>query len=161
MISRYINTDLKLQNLELVLNDKVFKYYPISSSIYGAGESKNSYMTPRGKHIIRAKIGKDKPIGSVFVNRRVTGETYNEGLRLTYPNRDWILTRIIWLSGIEVGRNRLGNVDTMQRYIYIHGCPDNEKMGKIGSKGCIRMTNKDILDLFELVHFGMSVIIRD
>ena len=118
-------------------------------------------MTPRGKHIIRAKIGKDKPIGSVFVNRRVTGETYNEGLRLTYPNRDWILTRILWLSGIEEGKNKGGDVDTHDRYIYIHGSPDDIEMGKAGSKGCIRMRNSDVIELFDLVEVGTTVTISE
>ncbi|OUU79197.1 MAG: L,D-transpeptidase [Gammaproteobacteria bacterium TMED78] len=161
MLKKYININLKNQKLVLIDNKKILKSYLISSSIFGSGEKNNSFMTPRGQHIVRAKIGTNAPIGSVFVGRRLTGEIFNENLRLVNPRRDWILTRIIWLSGTEVGKNRLGDVDTMQRYIYIHGSPDKDRMGEVGSRGCIRMNNIDILELFDLVNFGMTVIIED
>ena len=110
-----------------------------------------------GKHIIRAKIGDKQPINTVFVKRRPTGEIYTPQLAAQYPNRDWILTRILWLSGCEVGFNRLGEVDTMRRYIYIHGSPDSAAMGKPGSIGCIRMHNDDLLELFDKVPVGTPV----
>jgi len=109
------------------------------TSKHGAGELSGSYCTPRGRHIIRAKIGTGQPVNTVFVGRRPTGEVYSIELLDKYPNRDWILTRILWLSGCEVGFNRLGKVDTMRRYIYIHGSPDSVDMGKPASIGCIRM----------------------
>jgi len=141
--------------------DKQQNCYLISSGANGPGEQKNSEQTPRGSHIIRAKIGAGVPINTVFVGRRPTGETYEKGMKLQHPNRDWILSRILWLSGLEVGKNRLGNVDTMQRYIYIHGTPDEISMGTPGSRGCIRMRNRDLIELFDLVPVGCQVEIND
>lgn len=125
------------------------KTYSISSSKFGAGQLKNSYCTPTGRHIIRAKIGHDVPKGSVFVGRRLTGEIYSAALAKQHPERDWILTRILWLSGLDLGLNRLGTTDSMQRYIYIHGTPESEPIGIPCSIGCIRMRNDDISELFE------------
>lgn len=133
------------------------KRYRVSTSKHGAGEAKGSYRTPRGRHLIRAKIGAAAPLDTVFRGRRPTGEIYSADLRRAFPDRDWILTRILWLSGTEVGRNRLGNVDTMRRYIYIHGTPDTEELGVPGSIGCIRMGNRDIVELFDLVPVGTVV----
>jgi lipoprotein-anchoring transpeptidase ErfK/SrfK len=121
----------------------------------------NSECTPRGKHIIRAKIGENADINTVFVGRRDTGERYTPELRKQFPERDWILTRIMWLSGCEPGINRLGDVDTMRRYIYIHGCPDEDEMGKPDSHGCIKMHNDDVVDLFEMVAPGTHVNILE
>jgi hypothetical protein len=125
--------------------------WPVSTSSRGPGEKNGSLCTPRGRHIVRAKIGAGQPLGAVFVRRRPTGEVWTPELHAQYPGRDWILTRILWLSGCEPGRNRLGDVDTMRRYIYIHGTPDSAEMGKPGSIGCIRMRNSDVAELFELV----------
>ena len=130
---------------------KPLKKYIISSAKKGVGGNKNSGKTPLGKHIVRAMIGQSAPENTVFVGRRPTGEIYSFELSKQYPERDWILTRIIWLSGLEKGKNRLGNVDTMQRYIYIHGTPDTEPMGEPLSHGCIRMRNKEITELFNLI----------
>jgi L,D-transpeptidase YbiS len=135
--------------------------YPVSTALKGVGEEKGSYCTPRGQHIVRAKIGKDAPINSVFKGRRATGEIWTPELGAQHPQRDWILTRILWLSGCEVGLNRLGNVDSMQRYIYIHGTPDSEPMGEPQSHGCVRMRNSDVLELFNLVPVGTPVLITD
>lgn len=135
--------------------------YPVSTALNGAGEQKNSYRTPRGPHVIRAKIGKDAPINSVFRGRRPTGEIWTPELGAQHPGRDWILTRILWLSGCELGFNRLGNVDTMQRYIYIHGTPYVESIGRPDSHGCIRMRSEDVIDLFDRVPVGTSVLITD
>ncbi len=131
------------------------------TALNGVGEKKNSGQTPRGQHLIRAKIGADQPLNAVFVGRRPTGEIYNAALSQQFPRRDWILTRILWLSGCETGFNRLGDVDTMQRYIYIHGTPDTEPMGKPLSHGCIRMRNTDIADLFERVSVGTPIHIEE
>jgi len=127
------------------------RYYPVSTASKGTGEERGSYCTPRGKHLIRAKIGADQPENAVFVARRPSGEIYSPELGAAFPERDWILTRILWLSGCEPERNRLGCVDTMRRYIYIHGCPDTSAMGVPGSHGCIRMRNANIVDLFDRV----------
>ncbi len=123
----------------------------VSTSKFGPGERNGSFCTPRGKHIVRAKIGAGQPPGAVFVRRRPTGEVWTPELHERYPGRDWILSRILWLSGREPGRNRLGEVDTMRRYIYIHGTPDSAELGKPGSIGCVRMRNRDIVELFDLV----------
>ena len=125
--------------------------YPISTALAGVGEVFGSFQTPRGQHIIRAKIGAGLPENTVFVRRRPTGEVWTPELGQQHPGRDWILTRILWLSGCLPGFNRLGCVDTMRRYIYIHGSPDIAEMGVPGSHGCIRMRNADIVDLFDRI----------
>jgi lipoprotein-anchoring transpeptidase ErfK/SrfK len=125
--------------------------YAVSTAMNGVGERNGSFCTPRGLHIVRARIGAGQPLGAVFVRRRPTGEVWSPELHAKYPGRDWMLTRILWLSGREVGRNRLGKVDTMRRMIYIHGAPDSAEMGRPGSHGCIRMRNTDVAELYELV----------
>jgi len=149
---------IAVQTLEL-LDDagQVLRRYAVSTALKGAGEVSGSFCTPRGRHIIRAKIGAGCPVNSVFVRRRPTGEIYTPELGAQFPQRDWILTRIMWLSGCEVGFNRLGKSDTMRRYIYLHGTPDTEPVGVAGSHGCIRMRNADLLELFELVPVGAAV----
>jgi lipoprotein-anchoring transpeptidase ErfK/SrfK len=148
---------------QLVLRDErevPLKTYSVSTSKNGLGEKNGSFCTPRGSHIVRAKIGAGQPLNAVFVRRRPTGEIWTPELSAMYPGRDWMLTRILWLSGCEVGKNRLGDVDTMRRYIYIHGSPEVAEMGKPGSIGCIRMRNRDIVELFELVPPYTAVEIR-
>jgi len=145
------------QSLQVYADDKLVKSYRVSTAKKGVGEVKGSEQTPRGKHIIRAKIGDAAPANTVFIGRRPTGEVYSPSLRVAYPNRDWILTRIMWLSGLEKGRNRLGNVDTMRRYIYIHGTPDDVQVGAPSSHGCIRMRNADIVELYNLLPHGTVV----
>ncbi|MBN9126520.1 MAG: L,D-transpeptidase [Nitrosospira sp.] len=146
------------QELDL-LDDRgdIFRRYRISSARYGTGQQRGSFRTPLGRHIIRAKVGAGQPVNTVFVRRRPTGEIYSPELGAAFPRRDWILTRILWLSGREPGFNRLGAVDTMRRYIYIHGSPDSVEMGKPGSIGCIRMRNRDLVELFDLVDAGTEV----
>jgi lipoprotein-anchoring transpeptidase ErfK/SrfK len=152
-----IRVDLAAQRLELAEADRVLHRYRVSTSKFGAGERRDSYRTPRGLHVIRAKIGGGAPLGAVFRGRRPTGEIYSEELARAQPDRDWILTRILWLSGTEVGRNRLGDVDTMRRYVYIHGAPDSAELGRPGSIGCIRMANRDVAELFDRVPAGTFV----
>ena len=146
-----IEIDTPKQELRLLDGKKVLKRYSVSTAKRGLGEKNGSFCTPRGRHVVRAKIGAKQPHGTVFVRRRPTGEVWTPELHAKYPGRDWILTRILWLSGRELGKNRLGDVDTMRRYIYIHGSPETAEMGKPGSIGCIRMRNADIVELFELV----------
>lgn len=140
---------------------QVIRRYPVSTASRGAGEQYGSFCTPRGKHVIRARIGSGQPVNTVFVARRPTGEIYTPDLGRAFPDRDWMLTRLLWLSGCEPGRNRLGCVDSMRRFIYIHGSPDTATMGAPGSHGCIRMRNADILQLFDLVPPYTSVEITD
>lgn len=147
-----IAVSIARQRMTVTCDDgTVLREYVVSTAKNGAGEESGSYRTPRGRHLIRAKIGAGSPENAVFVRRRPTGEIWTPELFEQYPGRDWILTRILWLSGCEPGRNRLGGVDTMRRYIYIHGSPDLAEMGKPGSHGCIRMRNADIVELFDLV----------
>ncbi len=135
--------------------------YAVSTAANGVGCVKNSGCTPLGTHIVRAKIGDGAAENTVFVGRRPTGEIFTPALKLQFPERDWILTRILWLSGTEPGKNRLGNVDTMQRYIYIHGTPDETELGVPGSHGCVRMRNADLVDLFDRVPVGTTVNISE
>jgi L,D-transpeptidase YbiS len=140
--------DIDIANQKLSFGDKV---YAISTAKNGLGEKNGSFCTPRGRHIVRAKIGAGQPLNAVFVRRRPTGEVWTPELHARYPGRDWMLTRLLWLSGCEPGFNRLGDVDTMRRVIYIHGTHDFAELGKPGSHGCIRMRNEDIAELFDLV----------
>jgi L,D-transpeptidase YbiS len=152
-----IEIDIAGQTLAVFEGDVRQHAYLISSGANGVGEQNGSLCTPRGKHIVRAKIGAGAEVDSVFVARRQTGERYTQNLRQQHPGRDWILTRILWLSGTERGKNRLGPGDTMRRYIYIHGSPDDVEMGAPGSHGCIRMRNQDVIELFDLVGAGTQV----
>jgi lipoprotein-anchoring transpeptidase ErfK/SrfK len=136
---------------------KLLRRYAVSTGANGAGEESGSFCTPRGRHVIRARIGAGQPENAVFVQRRPTGEIYTAELGARHPGRDWILTRILWLSGCESGYNRGGSCDTMRRYIYIHGTPDGTALGRPGSKGCVRMRNAELLELFELVNVGTEV----
>ena len=157
-----ININIGLQQIDLLGdNDSLIKRYSISTSNNGVGELNGSYCTPRGAHIIRAKIGAGQPANTVFAERRPTGEIYSAELAKRFPGRDWILTRILWLSGCEPGYNRLGKVDTMRRAIYIHGSPDSAEMGKPGSHGCVRMRNADVVELFDLVPVRTAVQINE
>ena len=147
-----IHISLAQQSLRLLDdNGNTLGCWPISSAARGAGESRGSYCTPRGKHLVRAKIGAGAPLNTVFLARRPTGEIYSPELAAAHPDRDWILTRILWLSGCEPGFNRLGEVDTMRRFIYIHGCPDASPLGTPASHGCIRMHNDALVTLFDRV----------
>lgn len=155
-----IQINITTQTLELQDDSgSLLKSYPVSTALYGPGEEADSHCTPRGKHIIRAKIGAGQSVNTVFVRRRPTGEIYTLQMGAQFPGRDWILTRILWLSGCEPGYNRLGTCDTMRRYIYIHGTPDERTMGVPASHGCINMRNENLLELFALVDAGTRVSI--
>ena len=149
--------DAAKQELTLLDGERVLKRYAVSTAKNGLGEKNGSFRTPRGKHIVRAKIGAGQPENSVFVRRRPTGEIWSRELHARFPGRDWMLTRLLWLSGCEPGRNRLGDVDTMRRYIYIHGTPEGTPLGTPGSKGCVRMHNAELTELFELAKTGTEV----
>lgn len=147
-----LRIDIAAQTLELIGDDgATIRRYTVSTAKNGPGEQRGSLRTPRGRHIIRAKVGGNQPENTVFVRRRPTGEIWSPELAAQNPERDWILTRILWLSGCEPGFNRLGDVDTMRRYVYLHGSPDTVPMGVPGSIGCIRMRNADIIELYDLV----------
>ncbi len=160
MFERLIHVSLSDQQLELRDGNRTVAAYPVSTARNGPGEQRDSGCTPRGWHRIRMKIGAGQPINAVFVGRRPTGEIHSPELAALQPERDWILTRILWLTGLEPGRNRGGDRDTLRRFIYIHGCPDTAPMGEPHSHGCNRMRNRDLLKLFEQVNVGDRVLIN-
>ena len=157
---RWLLIRIGTQQLYLYNAARLLRRYPVSSAANGLGERMGSGCTPRGWHVVRARIGAKQPLGAVFVARRPTGEIYSQALASRYPERDWILSRILWLSGLERGFNRLGAVDSMRRFIYIHGTPADVSLGLPASKGCIRMRNKDIVELFDAVRPGARVLIE-
>ncbi len=156
-----IEISISKQQLRYYRGDQTVMDVAVATASNGSGEQSGSECTPRGQHYIRAKIGAGCPVDSVFIGRRPTGEIYQQALKQQSPERDWILSRILWLCGTEPGKNRLGKVDTMRRYIYIHGCPDQDPMGIPSSHGCIKMRNADVLKLFDLVNVGTYVYITE
>lgn len=159
--SSYIDISIADQGLRLLDSGAVLAEFPVSTAKNGPGEKKGSYCTPTGWHKVRAKIGAGLPINSVLAGRRPTGEIYTPELALQHPQRDWILSRILWLGGLEPGKNRYGDVDSTWRYIYIHGTPDELMQGKPESHGCVRMLNADLIALFEQVAVGCRVWIHE
>lgn len=156
----YLTIDIASQVLTVCAADgSALDRYPISTALNGPGEQDGSGCTPRGEHYIRARIGEGQPLNTVFRGRRPTGEIYSPQLAAEHPDRDWILTRILWLCGREWGRNRGPGVDSFRRFIYIHGTPDTEPMGEALSHGCVRMRNTDIAELFARVRAGTRVVI--
>jgi lipoprotein-anchoring transpeptidase ErfK/SrfK len=156
-----IRVSIDEQRLLLLQDDAVVMDVAVATAANGPGEVRHSECTPRGWHVIRAKIGAGCAPNTVFVGRRSTGEIYTPALKSAHPGRDWMLTRILWLSGLEPGRNRLGNVDSMRRYIYIHGCPDEDVMGVPSSHGCVKMRNHEVIALFDRVPVGTRVQIQE
>lgn len=161
-MSLRIEVDIARQELRLFGADGAcIRRYPVSTALNGAGEQSGSGCTPRGEHVIRARIGAGMAPNTVFSGRRPTGEHWSADLARANPTRDWILARILWLSGTRVGFNRLGDRDSMRRYIYIHGTPDNEPMGVAKSHGCVRMRTNEVIELFDLVEAGTPVSILE
>ncbi len=161
MTKRHIRIDIATQTLTLFEGERILVRYLVSTGLNGAGELNGSGCTPRGRHRVRLRIGAGCPVGTVFRARRPTGEVYGPELAAAYTDRDWVLTRILWLTGCEPGRNRGGPVDTLRRFIYIHGCADTAPLGEPRSHGCIRMRNADLVGLFDLTPVGTPVEIRD
>ncbi len=155
-----IRVDIGRQRLEWEHNGE-HRSFVISTALHGAGEQQGSGCTPRGRHRIAEKIGADQPLGAVFKGRVPTGEVYSPELAQQFPERDWILSRILWLDGAEPGRNCGGEVDSHARYIYIHGTNEEERLGQPVSHGCIRMANADVIALFDAVQVGDTVIIDE
>lgn len=156
-----LEIDLGRQRLVLWNEGRALRECLVSTGSNGIGEINGSGCTPRGRHIVRAKVGDGAAIGTLFVRRRPTGEIWSPELHAKFPGRDWILTRILWLSGTERGRNRLGCVDTFRRYIYLHGTPPTTRLGVPGSKGCIRVTNEDIVELYARIPVGTVVELHE
>ncbi|RME36059.1 MAG: L,D-transpeptidase [Gammaproteobacteria bacterium] len=160
-MSRRILISIARQRLWLHEGDRLLLECPVSTAANGPGERMDSECTPRGRHRICEKIGAGAPVGTVFVGRRPTGEVWTPELRGRHPDRDWILTRILWLEGLEEGFNRGGEVDSRARYIYIHGTPDDVPLGVPGSRGCIRVASEPLLRLYDAVEVGDEVLIRE
>ncbi len=156
-----IKVSIDQQRQQLLESNDIVMDVAVSTATNGPGERIHSECTPRGRHRVRARIGAGCPVNTVFRGRRPTGELYSPELRAGNPGRDWILTRILWLCGEEPGRNRLGGVDTMRRYIYIHGAPDDDPMGVPTSHGCVKMRNADVIRLFDRVPVGTRVLIQE
>jgi len=155
--------EISITNQELILRDDsgVIKTYKISTSKFGEGSKENSFKTPLGKHEIKKMIGKDVIIGGRFIGRVHTGEIfpiYSD--QEIYVKEDVVQSRILWLSGLENNINKGIGVDSFARYIYIHGTPEEWLLGSKASKGCIRMSNKDVIELFDKVHEGMIVNLK-
>lgn len=157
--SRDLHVSVSEQRLYLREGGRILATYPVSTSARGLGELRGSLKTPRGWHYIRAKIGAGLPENAVLVGRRWTGELWSPSLQEAFPDRDWILGRILWLCGLEPGFNRGGEVDTFRRYIYLHGSPPFLIDGRPRSHGCLRMRPQDIVQLFEQVEVGTRVLI--
>jgi lipoprotein-anchoring transpeptidase ErfK/SrfK len=157
----FIEVDTRLQQLYLWEpypdGDMLIRQYPVSTAANGEGEQTGSHCTPRGRHRIAEKIGADAPLGTAFKSRQPTGEIWTPELDAENPGRDWILTRILWLEGLEPGKNQGGSVDSHDRFIYIHGTNEEHKLGTPASHGCIRMKNEDVAELFKLVPVGTEV----
>ena len=157
----YLDISIAEQQLAVMENGSISCIFPVSTAKNGPGQQKGSECTPLGWHRIRAKIGGGQPQNAVFAGRRPTGECYTPQLASEQPHRDWILSRILWLGGLEPGKNRYGAVDSTWRYIYIHGCPDELMQGRPESHGCIRMGNADVVALFDWVQPGCRVLIHE
>jgi len=160
-IEKMIGIDINKQELYLFQGETLIARYSISTAKNGTGQLNGSECTPLGLHCVESKIGSDAKENTVFIGRKESGEIFSEELKANDPERDWILTRILWLSGLESGNNRGGEVDTMSRYIYIHGCPDSDSFTQPSSHGCVKMRNKDIIELFNNVDEGMRVLIHE
>jgi len=156
-----IKVSIDEQRLQLLAAGKIEMDVAVATATNGPGEIMHSECTPRGWHRVRAKIGAGAPENTVFTGRRPTGEIYSPVLRQEHPGRDWMLTRLLWLCGLEPGRNRFGERDSMRRYIYIHGCPDTDEMGIPSSHGCVKMRNADVIRLFDSVPVGIRVLIQE
>lgn len=160
-MNKQVIVNIATQELTVLESDKPLFKCPASTAANGPGNKLGSYCTPLGKHVIRAKIGAGLPIGAVLKGRRWTGEICDADSYRQDPDRDWILTRVLWLSGCQPGYNRFGDVDTMKRYVYIHGTPDAVDLTKPKSRGCVRVANQDVLKLFDMLPPATPVVITE
>ena len=159
--SHLIKVSINEQRLQLLESGRISMDVAVSTAANGPGEVMHSECTPRGLHRVRARIGAGAAANTVFVGRRASGEIYTPELKQQHPDRDWMLTRILWLCGMEPGKNRFGDRDSMRRYIYIHGCPEDDAMGTPSSHGCVKMRNAEVIELFDRVPAGTRVLIQE
>ena len=144
--------DIKSQNMFLIKKGTILRSFKISSSYYGTGSRVNSLKTPLGKHEVYKKIGKDLPVNAILKGRVWSGAIANVITEDIDTDFDHVTSRILWLDGLEMGKNKGPGVDSRSRYIYIHGTAEEGLIGKPASDGCIRMYNADVIDLFDLVN---------
>jgi lipoprotein-anchoring transpeptidase ErfK/SrfK len=155
-----IEIDISLQRLYLVDNSTIISSYPISSSKYGEGSKQNSFKTPLGSHMIKEMIGDQVPKNTIFISRINTQREAKIIHDQENSDNDYVTTRIMWLDGLEDGKNKGKGVDSYNRYIYIHGTHEEGLIGQKASHGCIRMFNSDVIELFSVVKKGTKVYIR-
>lgn len=151
--------DIASQQMYLVSNNKILKTYIVSTAKAGSGSQKNSNKTPLGVHRIKNKIGHNAPLGTIFFARVASQQIAQIYTDTTDTPKDYVTTRIMWLDGLEKGKNKGGNVDSYERYIYIHGTHEEGLIGKPMSMGCIRMKNADVIEFFDMVKEGTLVYI--
>jgi len=157
---RIILVDVPQQSLSLYEHDQCLQSWPVSTASRGCGNDRDSLKTPLGAHRIAEKIGAGCQAHTIFKAREDTGCLADVIMQAHSGDEDLITSRILWLKGIEAGKNLNGDVDTQQRYIYIHGTPEEGLIGQPVSHGCIRMRNRDVIELFELVEVETLVFIK-
>lgn len=156
---KYMYVSVKYQRLYLIVNDSTIRKYSISTAKKGIGCKANSNKTPSGLHTIKRKIGEDVPFGGILASRLYTGKTAKILTDKTKADGDYVTSRIMWLQGEEPGLNKGRNMDSYNRYIYIHGTAEEGLIGEPASHGCVRMKNKDVIELFSLVDEGTPILI--
>jgi len=154
-----IYVSIKQQKLYHIKHDSIIKEYIISSSSYGIGSTLGSNKTPIGLHSIREKFGEKTPINGKMTGRVFYGEIATIYTDETKSKTDDVTSRVLWLEGLEKGKNKGKGIDSFKRYIYIHGTSEEGRLGKPASHGCIRMKNKEVIDLYKLVEVGTLVLI--
>lgn len=156
---KYMYVSVKHQRLYLIVNDSTVRKYPVSTAKNGIGSKLNSYKTPPGLHTIKRKIGANVPFGGIMISRIYEGKIAKILTEKKDAKKDYVTSRIMWLQGEESGINRGRNVDSYNRYIYIHGTPEEGYIGEPASHGCIRMKNKDVIELYDFVDEGTPILI--
>jgi len=157
--SSFLFVSIQQQQMYLIEKDSIIKKYSVSTAKKGVGNELHSLKTPIGLHNVKRKIGDHVPLGGILEAR-----VYNGSMATIYEDKtkadgDYVTTRILWLDGEEVGINKGRNIDTYNRFIYIHGTPEEGYIGEPVSHGCIRMKNADVMELYDLIDEGTPVLI--
>ncbi len=156
---KYMYISVKHQRLYLIENDSTIRKYTISTAAKGIGNKSNSYKTPPGLHSIKKKIGDNVPEGGLFISRVYCGKKVKIITEKEKAKGDYVTSRIMWLQGEEPGINKGRNIDSYNRYIYIHGTAEEGFLGQPASHGCIRMKNSDVVELYDMVDEGTPILI--
>ena len=152
--------DISEQRLYLFEKDVLKQSFPVSTSSFGEGSIENSFKTPLGSHQIKEKIGTNVQINTIFIARENTNKKAKIIKEKIDSDDDFVTSRILWLDGLEIGKNKGSGVDSYDRYIYIHGTHEEGLIGEKASHGCIRMFNQDVIYLYDIVEEGRIVLIR-